>query len=220
MTLQLGLVGRDGIVLASDLKTLFFDEVMTGGLTSKILTDAKNGILLAFSGYEISQKVARAILADPNILDTDDPRHSIEELATQVYHEPFPDHATPPRTDSEILIVSLRNLNHLYSLEMKSTRCLLNVRKDKAVAGHQTNTAVFFTERYYTRGSVFELAFLAAHTILEASKLNPCGIEGVEIFVCTREGFKSLSDSEIAVLKKESDKLDRCLGNALRKQHF
>jgi hypothetical protein len=32
MTLQLGLVGTDGIVLASDLKTLFYDGVQTEDL--------------------------------------------------------------------------------------------------------------------------------------------------------------------------------------------
>jgi 20S proteasome alpha/beta subunit len=80
--------------------------------------------------------------------------------------------------------------------------------------------AVFFAERYYTRTSVHELVLLAAHTILQASKLNPASIEGLEIVVCTKEGFKSLSDSKIGVLKKESDNLGRRTGNSLRKQHI
>jgi len=212
VTMQVGLVGTDGIVLASDLKTRFFDEYENFGLTSKILIDRARGLALAYAGYEISREVAKRILTDQGIFDLENSCHrqAIERIASEVYREPFPDLVPPDRRDSEILIVSSRTPFHFNSLEMRNeNRCWLTKRYDKAVSGHRPNTATFFLERYYDRtASIGELKLLAAHVILTASRLNPRGIEGMEIVTCTESGLHMVPDKEIEGLTARSEKLD------------
>jgi hypothetical protein len=224
MTMQVGLVGTDGIVLASDQNTLFtysrsergeFEEVLVDDLTSKILVGQRNAI--AFSGWDISGEVARRILADETILDSDDPRNDLETLARKVYGEPFPGKNDPIRHDSELLIVSTGNMNKFYSLDMKSEKYAFLTQREKAVAGHKVNSASFFLQRYYVKTKISELAFLAAHVILAASSISYGGIKGLEIVTCTKSGFRLLPPDVIANLAERSEKLDRQIGETLRK---
>jgi hypothetical protein len=212
VTLQIGLVGTDGIVLAGDLKTRFFDEVETFGLTSKILTSAR-GIALAYSGYEISREVAKRIIADETLLDFDDSAQwqTTEKIASDVYREPFPDIVAPDRRDSEILLVSTCSIDHFYSLEMRNeNRCWLRRREDKAIAGHVVNSGCFFVERYYRKSAtVEELALVAAYAIFAASKLNPPGIEGLEMVTCTKAEIGRMPDGDIKSLESRCREIDK-----------
>jgi hypothetical protein len=219
MTLQIGLVGTDGIVLASDEKTVFFDEIQTGGLTCKFLSDATR--LIAFSGYEISRKVAQRIMDNEEIQDFEGQRSEVERLASDVCQEPFEDLVAPARSDGELFIVSKGRSDRFYSLYVnpKSKNFFLSPRKDKAVAGHKLNSAVFFLERYYRKSSVSELALLAAHVILQGHELNYAGIEGLEIFVCNKEGFHLQPTEILEALVAKSQKLDSQLRD-LFKQPF
>ena len=69
VTLQIGLVGTDGILLASDQQTNNTSpgpQITTSHLTSKILKHDKNGLAACWSGCEdISAELARRIVTQP-----------------------------------------------------------------------------------------------------------------------------------------------------------
>jgi hypothetical protein len=94
--------------------------------------------------------------------------------------------------------------------------CLIPV-KDKYVAGHTANSASFFVQRYCgePKRKISELLFLAAHTILSASKLNPTGIGDLEIVTITQSGVTHVRKNDINKLKHQSRKLDRKLEKVL-----
>jgi hypothetical protein len=213
MTMQVCLVGTDGIVLASDEKRLFYENgIMTSSQTPKMLTNHERGIAVAFSGCEISESLAQIILNDETISDFENQRGAVQSLADRVYKEWFLSDPEPPLADcGEILIVSSRTLNQFYSLDINKRHRTLRTITDKKSAGHQTNTACFFVESYYRKINTPELKFLAAHTILSASRLNSVGIKGLQIITCTGSGFLAAAPEEIESLTARSNALDESI---------
>jgi hypothetical protein len=215
MTMQVGFVGTDGIVLAGDQNILFrytqdnctgdFSEVLIDGLASKVLLGKQAAI--AWSGWEISEIVAKRLLANEDRLSSDDCSQWAEQVARDTYSK-APDKCGPFRHDSELLIALSRNVNQFYSLEMwGEERCRWLPRRDKAVAGHKTNMAAFYVQRYYAKVPISNLIFLAAHTILSASKISSA-LKGLEIVTCTANEIKRLPESEIEELIRRSQTLD------------
>jgi hypothetical protein len=208
MTLQIGFVGTDGIVLASDRKKVFFDPVQHSSSVSKFI--CSKDIAIACAGYEIGELVARKMLSDTSSL----PFFRAEQLAAEVYEQ----HAQnlKANSDSQLLAVSLKDLNAIYNLQIiggtpRSNRC-----RDKAYGGHLMNSGLFFSERFYERKPISQLVFLAAHTILMAAKLNPRDIEGLEIVTCTESGIAHLPESQIAELVARSNDLDTELRSLMK----
>jgi hypothetical protein len=215
VTLQVALVGTDGIVLASDKRTVYLDEVTTSGTTSKILVDESGSFALAYAGHEISQVIARRILEKPALLESRGPLIELEKLAEAIYKEQITEDSQDFRTDSQLLIVQRKDLSRFHVLHMNRKKWLSEPRADKAIIGHATNTACFFTEEYYSKAPVAALKLLAAHTIIAAAKRNPSGIEGLEILVCTPEKFEFAALHEIPVLEKRSRDIDDQLRHLL-----
>src|SRR5271157_5901763 len=158
MTMQVGLVGTDGIVLASDLKVLLFDGPTTSCLRSKLLLSPEKGLALAFSGgsLEIAEDVARKIVDDLSIADFDE-RHfkerqqQIESLAFTVCGQ---DVSGPVVSTEygEVLIVSVRSLHEFYTIELNRKSPRFKAFRDQAIAGQSKNTACFFIDQYYKLG--------------------------------------------------------------------
>jgi len=221
MTLQVALVGTDGIVLASDKRTSDVDFVTTTSRTSKIIVDDAATVAIAYAGHEISRYVAGRILREPSVLESKGSYLiDVEKLAETVYKEQeeqiTQDSRRGFRTDSQLLIVQRKDLSRFHVLHMDRAKSLSEPRYDKAIIGHATNTACFFAERYYRKAPVDALKLLAAHTILTAGRINPFGIEDLEMLVCTPEKFESVTLEEISALKSRSqdidDKLRQLLG--------
>lgn len=63
MTLQLALLGTDGLVFASDKKGTFSkDRVRTSSTTTKLFWDRTNGIVCAASGDDLAAQVAAELI--------------------------------------------------------------------------------------------------------------------------------------------------------------
>jgi 20S proteasome alpha/beta subunit len=205
MTLQVALVGSDGIVLASDKKTVVMNNIMTTGVTSKILVDDSSGIAIAYAGHEISQYIARRILREPSVLESKGSHLiEVEKLAETVYkeqEEQITEDNRHSRIDSWLFMVQRKDLSRFHVLHMDRTKSLSEPRYNMGIIGHATNTACFFAERYYRKAPVDALKLLAAHTILTAGRINPLGIEDLEMLVCTPEKFGSVTLQEISALK-------------------
>jgi len=156
MTLQVGLVGTDGIVLASDRRTVYVDQVTSTSLTRKIIVDDSGTVAVAYAGHEISQVVARRILKSPSLLESKASHLiDVEKLAETVYKEQeeqiTQDSRRGFRTDSQLFIVQRKDLSRFHVLHMDRTKSLSEPICDKGIIGHATNTACFFTERYYRK---------------------------------------------------------------------
>jgi len=100
-------------------------------------------------------------------------------------------------------------------IEASPARRVLN----RQYAGDAGNSAVFFLEKYLVSGvssPIDSLKFIAAHAVLMAGKLNPAGVEGLEILLC-RHGaaFERVPDAELMELAAESDSLDSEMLNRL-----
>src|SRR5208283_2879930 len=87
-------------------------------------------------------------------------------------------------------------------------------------AGDATNTAKFWSERYYSSWSeslrpIDELIPLAAHLIFSAGKVGPSIIGELEIFLCDSSGLRHLSEESIRELKSSVSELDKQFGEQI-----
>jgi hypothetical protein len=70
------------------------------------------------------------------------------------------------------------------------------------------DAAIFWSERYYRRLPVSQLVTLAAHLVVAAGKINPEGIEGLEIAYCdaSTSGFRRLTLAQNRALELDAKK--------------
>jgi hypothetical protein len=208
VTLQVALIGTDGIVLASDRRAVdSFHQIQTTSLTTKTIIRPDYKMAVAFSGnLKLSGAVAGKVIDSEFIIDPEKQRREIEDLAREVCErdEDYRDSSQ----DGEVLIVSVYGSRALHTLQLNPKYPKLSQIFDKTVAGLMANTACFFAERYYRNSLVDDLVFLAAHTILQASKLDEKRIKGLEIITCTDNRIRRLPEDRIANLTARSEALD------------
>jgi hypothetical protein len=230
VTLQVALIGTDGILLASDRKTVVRGNglVDQSFLSSKILIDSAQGIAIAHSGNQISHQVAELILSDPAPVSEKLSTPKLQSFATEVWNR---DESRPFDWHGELLIICKNNLDRIIKVSLgplllgkniEGARAERALSYDKICAGHASNPAIFFSEHYYpnVKKRVSQLVFLAAHLILTGSRINPNGIEGLEIVKCTSSGFERLAESLVAELVGRSDELDTWIRNAILTPRF
>jgi len=220
MTLQVALVGTDGIVLASDRKTVISGNVNQSSDRSKILFDPGQEIAIAHSHCEISKKVARLILSSNAPMKERLSAQKLRSFASEAW-----DQEAWKSLDmhGELIIVSKADLGQILYVNLKpfvSANTLVldadrEVTRDKICAGDSLNSAIFFSERYHEQKPIAELVFLAAHVIRSGHRLNSGGIDGLEVVKCTSKGFDRLSESSIQELIKRSDGLDKRIKRAI-----
>jgi hypothetical protein len=230
MTLQVGLVGTDGIVIASD--TRWGEEIVEDGnnmilrqtfSSPKITINRERGLAISRS-----QNMETATLWTSKILSTlkdeewEYPVLPIEAIGAEVLKQ------AGDRNRVQCLMVFSKPKPRLFWFQFATVNgewgphC--QPAKDCAVAGECANAAVFWKERYYQPLPTNSLIFLAAHLIFSASKLSEATIKGLEIVICDDSGFHRLAQDSLDDLEKESRKLDKGVGRALlnrkRKQAF
>ena len=86
------------------------------------------------------------------------------------------------------------------------------------IAGHTTNAALYWAERYsriIPKMSVERLIPLAAHLIVSAGIINPGGISGLEIAYCDAEGFHRLSKEKNREWESKAEGWDRRIGKMI-----
>jgi hypothetical protein len=196
MTMQVGMVGSDGIVLASDMawnQRAGNREVRHGHVANKIRLDEKRGIAISCAGDMLAaNKLADRILfglRDDNLLARE---HAILDLGNKVL-------AKEADRDVQCLMVFRDPVPTLYFFQRgtnssghRESRC--EIRLDKAYAGDTSNPALYWAERFYAQLPVDQLMPLAAQVILSAGKLNPAIMGGLEVVVLDSSGFQRLSE--------------------------
>jgi hypothetical protein len=217
MTMQVAMVGTDGIVLASDTSWANTLRAMTSNSrdtssSSKIFDNGVVAIACA-RNMETSLPIARAILAE---MDDDKWKNNtcgyIELIAGRILA------MAEDRADIQCLITTAQptlQLLHLASgVKLNGVPASVYCRRisDKAVAGDTANAAVFWSERYYRRTSISSLVPLAAQVVVDAGKLHPGYISGLEIALCDGGGIRRMSNDAIVALEMEAKKRGETIG--------
>jgi len=208
MTLQVALVGKDGIVVASDKKhadTSSGKRRTFSARKFRLADDKSMAVFYAKSG--MATVAARRILKE--LQQPKDLRAELERIGEDVIN------GDELKLDSEVVFVTSRIPGSIFHLHMGNNVAQCDIVKDKVVfTGDGANAALFFTERYYQKRPIRELALLAAHTVLVGGRLNPGGISGLDIVFCEPSGITSLSEKSVAALRAKSEELDGSLGRS------
>lgn len=219
MTMQIAMVGSDGIVLASDTCWSNTHRGMTSAIrdTSSATKIIQNDVvaIACARDMETSVPIARAIINGMGEKQWEEnTKHYIESIAEGVLA------TAGDRTNIECLIVATRpdlRLFHLASgvtVDKVPTSAYCRDILDKAVAGDTANSAVFWSERYYRRAPIAFLVSLAAQVIIDAGKRHGF-ISGLEIFLCDGSGIRRLPDDEITDHELQAGKRGRVIGELL-----
>ena len=228
MTFQIGLVGTDGFVIASDRKAHFAQRTRWGASTDKLSVSEENGIITAFSIDDIALNVSSDLvrLEIPMGAQTETVRALLKEASDKSWktHIPKKRDGTPgSNTVSKVIFGCGKNSNSLWLVDVQESSVVRRI-EDRCFAGDQINPAVYFAERYYAPGSglrpINELIFVATHTVLMGAPLNNA-IEGLQLAIC-RVGqngeiieCRRLSDEELAPHRERAAELDKELGYKL-----
>jgi hypothetical protein len=221
MTMQVGMVGTDGIVLASD--TLWTQSPMSGSegarhsySSHKIRIFKERGVAISSArDMETANFVADRIAADPRLDEYPaDRKFLIEEIGNECLEK------VGDRNEAQCLILFHNPKPSLFAFEY----AIVNRKHgpwcgkiiDGAVhTGDTVNAATFWSERYCHLAPVRALVPLAAHLIVSAGKLNPAVIRGLEIVLCQADGFHRLSDESISNLVSKSNEWDDKIGELI-----
>jgi hypothetical protein len=220
MTFQVGIVGSDGVLLASDQKQIAEHVgIASGQYIHKIMV--KETIACCASGGDVAQYAAELCL------NTKLGCNSIEvhmlfcaKKAIRAYRERF--RSNPERNGGVILLATDGDRGvMLYKLEMRQREARLPCRIPSGcvISGDELNAAIWFTDRYGPGSRCYPIAdycFLAAHTVLSAGRLNPRGVEGLEIVLCRHGAFERIDDEEIQRLAQRSELLDNGVSQQFR----
>ena len=210
MTFQVGLVGTDGIVLASDTKYRVNDPVTQFRSTDdakkiNIMDDGRFAYCLA--GGNWANLVMERFLRP--ITEIDSIRERLDLSCKAVFQQSTKDQQDDPFWRGSILLIEReRPSSALWHVDYKyppEPRRILT----KKSQGDTGNPAQFFLERYFQEGrTTQELLFLAAVCVLMAHELNPGGIDGLEILVSGQAGFEMIPQDQLRLLKLRFKELD------------
>jgi hypothetical protein len=236
MTLHVGMVGTDGIVLAGD--TLQWANPLPDSIPSragistwmnhtmskiKISDDRKIAVACAGALKE-AYPLADAIIAGLSLGSRQHPEGRIQEIT-----QTFADSQSRWR-GVQCLILFSEPQPALYLLECipdeltgkaQSPQCC--AAPMYAFAGDSLNGAIFWAMRYYrilppAKQAICYLQRLSAQIVADAGALNTGSVGGLELVYCDQSGIHSLSARENYVLLREAqersaDILTRIIGD-------
>lgn len=227
VTFQIGMVGSDGVLLASDRLA---SQSATDGpgpyrdtfRTDKIRITESKRIAYCCAGDKLSIEAGRKIAGSIAELQGDYAiQQGIYSYGSEAISEERQRMAGKQpwerlRGGSLLLVTSVPSLG-LWRVDIALDRnipCALKV-EDKIWVGDNTTPAAFFPERYYQKRPIEELVFLAAHTVLTAGSMNPAGVGGLDIALCRPSGFEMLPAERVAALERQSEKLRLQISDSL-----
>lgn len=219
MTMQVGMIGTDGIVLASDTKhvqeTSGEAQARSSFDASKIKLYRERGIAISCArNMETALKVADAIVSELSDSEMNSPGRKIEIITQEIVGN------AGYRNDVNCLIVLQRPRLQLLRLRtfFTSDGCIVVCEGDitgKTYAGDLGNAAIFWGELYYEKRPMRQLARVAAQLIVMAGRINSGSVDGLEVVLCDHSNFRRLSADSNAQLESAANRLDKTLRKSL-----
>lgn len=221
MTMQVAMIGSNGIVLASDMKWVTRLDADWRGpkrhhhFESKIRIDKDIAICCAGDMID-SPQLADEILSHLREGKGDEMQR-IREIVT------------PTRVDEREIecIVAFappnKKLIHIHNVLVRSETetepewglSVRHVRGGVQTAGDQANDAKFWLRYYDPSLSVQELKGLAVHLVVEAQNFNNAMIGGLEVVLSGPSGFYPLSEAECQNLEADAKSRARHIGELI-----
>lgn len=221
MTMQIGIVGTDGILLASD-KLWTQDPILAkkrwavgrrSFIKSKIKINNEKGMAVSCArDMDISCDVADKILIRLQAKDFDDPVPCVLEIASEISPE--------EEGTAQCLIALMRPSPQLFwfqSAKVGGYRVPLCEKMEPfAIAGDNLNPSIFWAEKYCRiPRPIDEIIPIAAHLVIGAHQFNTAVIEGLEIVRCRESGISRLSEKSVDELKSKVAEWDRKISDLL-----
>jgi 20S proteasome alpha/beta subunit len=225
MTLIVGAIGKNGIVLAADRNAINFapmeseiDEMVDVG---KIVHIERHSVVCAFAGDHVSQLVPEAIeaiLDHPGSAFFANIKSNLQIAANkgfELYDKKTNRSWTTLKPTGRQLFVALYGANvgdspQLWAIDVICNGCS-NARQIKyklELAGAKGNGGGFFRVYWKPGLSIDKVTEIAAHIILAANKCDPL-IEGLDIVKITKEsGFHELTKEEKDAISDRYQELD------------
>jgi len=222
MTFQVGLLGTNGWVLASDTCLYEPYPVATGerstvvpirSMGSKIVHNQTARMIYAVSGGVNLSREAGEILnrqAGTNGIELDKRREILSEVGPQTLAK-FPN-AQDRNLGGTLLVIFYDPKPAMWTLDIGGAPVL----RESLAFGGAGSLAMLFAVRYYEKTRpVEELTFLAAHSIIEASFFNPSLVDGLELWSCTDGRVERALDTELVKLQERSAQFNELIGTRL-----
>jgi hypothetical protein len=242
MTIIVGMVGSDGIVLAADQRMVRnasrVDELDDISSVRKIVLLADHQIAYAAAGDEVSWEVGSSLskALDAGRFKIARIRESLESIGDEVFNELraricsiYTDqdeqrrrlfHLNEPVLRSIVVVFYGDTFSEpeLWALSIDPVRCFAHRLSGIAIRGAIGNTARFFG-RYFLGGkSVSSLKFMAAHIVLSAGEIDRLMIDGLQV-VAFKSGLAvPVESDELRALQERSRKLDRLIQSELERE--
>jgi hypothetical protein len=220
MTMQVGMVGADGVLIASDTQwtntpRLEMNQLWLG---ARGRYNAKKIIISHERGMETAGAVAHKILSDLKDEEFTYPQFPIEHIGEDVLASVI----RQDRSDAQCLIAIVRPEPQLFLFQFGMINnkygSVCQKMESYSIAGDNLNAAIFWAERYYPRRPklpIKQLIPLAAHLVVCAERLNSATISGLEIVLCDSSGIHRLSDASIEELESAARERDKSIGESL-----
>jgi hypothetical protein len=211
MTMQIGMLGTDGIVLASDTRCTTSPLNPGYGAThsygrSKIRIDHHARIAVTCARDMLNADlVAEGIISNLKAGDWQIRERRIKEIGNEVASS----------FDTECLIAFADPKPALFKYATNAQGAVCERIIDFVHAGNTVNAAVFWSMRYYRLLPMAQLVRLAAHLVVVAGELNTAMIKGLEIVLCDSSGCHRLSDEENRELESKARGWDESIGKLI-----
>jgi hypothetical protein len=228
MTFQVGLVGTDGVLIASDMRASGSGRYRTSETVSKLNWNSDSGIACAVTGDKSSVHAAleicsSAIPENATVPDVYDELQRAVTSSWEKYRATMPEkmRIDNPRADSRLIIATpKRSHGHLWQIDADRQWSSTGPCRDKAFQGDVENAAVYFLERFYRTPRLLpvrDLALFAAHIVLEAGALNPTGVGGLEMLTWQfgEAEPRICTETDIAELTRRSKDITTLFGSRI-----
>jgi 20S proteasome alpha/beta subunit len=215
MTIHVGLLGSDGIVIAGDRQIVENGPGNARSFTQSSKFSKNQHMVCCWAGGKPATEAAREI-ADVDWTSVTNREEGLRECGRKIYKafEQGSYWGTMHKvivgfSDGELFELSVEKLSGVMP------------PSDRIVIGDKYNSARLFTNLYYKKGRpVSELVFLAAHTALMASRENPAFVNGLQVAILPRNGAPYyLPQNRTEALEDLSRSLHADIASSL-KQHF
>jgi hypothetical protein len=221
MTIQVGMLAGDGIVIATDTRWTHTPDLSK--LQEKQVGEA---VRYGTHGIKINctEKIAVSYAADKESsiyvageivkhleLGQTDPETAVQSVFANI----------PKRRRFNVqgLIAMLEPSARLFKFQIGKAKGTWSCSCEQSLgfdyAGDFINPAIFWIENYYDQSlSAEKLVRLAAHFIYTAHELANAGIDGLQIAECT-DKVRPLSHQEIIELWRKAQEWDRRIGHII-----
>jgi hypothetical protein len=210
MTIHVGMLTNDGIVLAGDKKAHTKPEhgVRHSYMRSKIKIDP-TGRIAVTSALDLTDADAfaeRVIASASELgrLDWQDRQRRIQEIGGEA----------TGHLEVQSMIAFIDPEPSLYFFQGSRSDNLLSCERrwEPVYSGDISNPAIFLSERYYAILPSLNIKRLAAHVVVVSRRFNGGIIDGLEMVVSGESGFSFVPETEINQLASSVESRDRSIG--------